>query len=413
MSKNIDKNNENIEEKANSRLQGKVKQSSLEYISAMEGTFAEKIQELIAIHETKSDELVKLRTRDRVESIERAMQIMKNSIANIETEANLFVEGYRNQVENRIADIVEQVVEQDKIKQQYEDIKAINEKLEAEASENKINIVELKANIKILEEAKNELINQNNALLNREIKAISEIKSITAEKDMIIEQLRADITTKTNTINTLEKSQVMLEQIKLGNEDSIKQLREQLEANTEQYKANIEELKASNTQTIKQYEDTIKSLENNNKQTIEQYKSTIGAIEDKAEKTEQAYKTKIEKIEADKIKIEEDARLEVQAIKNVAEKKLTEIEEENKAKLEEKNIFIKKLQDDLVQAQESNKTNTRELIEANKTIAEVRNDINIRDTKINDLESEIQELKNTIEKLKAKKNTTKKMNTEI
>ena len=281
---------ENVEqEKANARLQGKVKQSSLEYISAMEGTFAEKIQELIAIHETKSEDMIKLRTRDRVESIERAMQIIKNSIANIETEANIFVEGYRNQVETRISDLLEQVVEQDKIKQQYEDIKTINEKLELENNNNKIEIVELKSNIKILEQSKVELTNQNNALLNREIQALNKLDQISNEKNMVIEQLRADITTKTNTINTLEKSQVMLEQIKLGNEDTIKQLREQLEANTKQYKANIEDIKANNKQAIKQYENTIKSLEINNKQIVEQCNNTIKAIETKVEKTEQAY----------------------------------------------------------------------------------------------------------------------------
>lgn len=242
---------EENKEKATEQLSGRVTPSQKEYFAGIEGSFAEKVAELIELHKNKIDNEGFI-IAPNMDAIQKAINTIIKNIECIELNTNNYINDFNSDISSKINILKHESVELKNIKEENESLKIANNKL-------------LNQYNKLVDENEN----QKKSLENKE----SHINSLTKNNNTLLQEKLSykDTIDKLNT--TYIKRIEELESSIVSNKDKISELNNQIELKNEKINSKnirIEEL----NQNTKEYKEEIKKLNNKSENLIEQLNNT-------------------------------------------------------------------------------------------------------------------------------------------
>ncbi|MEG2364518.1 MAG: hypothetical protein RSC26_13535 [Terrisporobacter sp.] len=199
-------------ERATEQLSGRVTESQKEYFSNIEGSFTEKVAELIELHRNKVDSDV-FTISPNLDAIQKAINTITKNIECIEVNTNTYVEDFNNTISSKIS-----ILETDSI--ELRDTKELNIELEKanqividENSKLQIELENIKNTVENKEIKINNLVEENNKLLQYKLNTQEEIQNIKLEHKIQLEQLQKEIADRDININNLD-TKILLEESK-------------------------------------------------------------------------------------------------------------------------------------------------------------------------------------------------------
>lgn len=269
-------------ERATEQLSGRVTDSQKSYIADMQGSFSEKIAELIELHRNRIENDV-FTISPNLDAVQKAVNTIVKNLEVIELNANTYVTDYNNQIASKLAVLETEGIEIREIKEENERLIKANETLVSEYDKLSISSENLKKTLENKELKVNDLIEKNNSLLQDKIKGKENIEEIRLNHQEKVLKLEQDLNQKVNEIIELDKKNSVVESQVVSLKEGIGELKNE-----------IKEIKGYQKQEIKDLESG--------------YKVEIEALNKKIENLKEELNN--EKLEKQKVEIEIKSKLE-------------------------------------------------------------------------------------------------------
>jgi len=222
---------ENIE-KATQQLTGRVTQSQKEYFNSLEGSFAEKVEELIELHKNKvvEDEFT---VSQNLETIQKAIDTILANIRCIEANANTYVVDFKGVISKKIEEVENESIELKGIRNENEELEKVNSKLVEENIKLKEELENHMKTYKNLmktyennENIRKHLTDDNNKLLQYKLNTKEELQEIKDEYEICIRGLKEEIASKDSSVSDLDKKLLLAESKRESLNEKVKEYRE-------------------------------------------------------------------------------------------------------------------------------------------------------------------------------------------
>lgn len=235
-------------EKATEQLSGRVTQSQKEYFTELEGSFTDKVAQLIELHKNRVENDI-FTIAPSLDAINKAIGTIVKNVEVIEVNANNYVDDYNNMVSAKISGLEVEAIELRNISAEYARLETENEKILREYEKLKTKFENLEKTVESKDLRLGELVEKNNGLLNDKLNNQSNIDKLRMDHKSQVEKLEKELHLSSVSINELDKK-VSIEENKANS----------MKDKVEDLKSEIKDIKASNKLDVKELNSKVDSI---------------------------------------------------------------------------------------------------------------------------------------------------------